>query len=86
MNWAKRSLKSLESKLRKRQLNPKIITGHTGWTDDIDFAFRHVDKVCNSLVRQKPHDPDAPYDGYVESQDTEERARYFLLAKQKDMK
>ena len=80
-----RSLKALESNLRKREVKPKIITGHTGWTDDLDFAFRHIDKVCNSLVRQKPHDPDAPYDGYEESEDTEERARSVLLAKQKDL-
>jgi len=82
---AKRSLKALESNLRKREVSPKIITGHTGWTDDLDFAFRHIDKVCNSMVRQKPHDPDAPYDGYNESDDTEEKARTVLLAKQKDI-
>ena len=82
---AKRSLKALESNLRKREVSPKIITGHTGWTDDLDFAFRHIDKVCNSLVRQKPHDPDAPYDGYEESDDIEENARTVLLAKQKDI-
>ena len=82
---AKRSLKALESNLRKREVSPKIITGHTGWTDDLDFAFRHIDKVCNSLVRQKPHDPDAPYDGYEESDDTEDQARTVLLAKQKDI-
>ena len=81
-----RSLKALESNMRKREVKPKIITGHTGWTDDLDFAFRHIDKVCNSLVRQKPHDPDAPYDGYEESEDTEERARFFPLAKQKEIK
>ena len=82
---AKRSLKALESNLRKREVSPKIMTGHTGWTDDLDFAFRHIDKVCNSLVRQKPHDPDAPYDGYEESDDTEDQARTVLLAKQKDI-
>ena len=46
-----RSLKALESNMRKREVKPKIITGHTGWTDDLDFAFRHIDKVCNSLIR-----------------------------------
>ena len=42
---AKKSLAVLEQKLRSRNLRPKIITGHTGWTDDLDFAFRHKDKA-----------------------------------------
>ena len=59
-----KSLKRLEEILRKRNLNLKIITGHTGWTDDIDFAFAHTDEICNSLRRKpKVHDPKAPYDG-----------------------
>lgn len=78
---AKRSLAELEGKLRVRGLRPKIITGHTGWTDNIDFAFRHRDKVCNGFLRQKPHDPNAPYDGYDESGDTEEQARTVPLKK-----
>lgn len=80
---SKRSLKKLEEILRNKGVRPKIITGHTGWTDDLDFAFAHIDEVCNSLRKQKPHDPDAPYDGYDESDDTEEKARTVLLAKQK---
>lgn len=79
---AKRSLAALETKLRERGLSPKIITGHTGWTDSLDFAFAHKDKVCNSLHRQKPHDPKAPYDGYDETEDTEEKARSIRLEKQ----
>ena len=79
---AVRSLAALEARLRARGLRPKIITGHTGWTDDLDWAFAHKDKVCNGLVKQKPHDPRAPYDGYDESGDTEERARTVPLAKQ----
>ena len=78
---AKKSLAKLEGLLRVRGLSPKIITGHTGWTDDLDFAFAHRDRVCNSLVKQKPHDPSAPYDGYDEREDTEERARKVLLDK-----
>ena len=78
---AKRSLAELEGKLRVRGLRPKFITGPTGWTDDIDFAFRHRDKVCNSLKKQKPRDPAAPYDGYDESDDTEARARRERLPK-----
>ncbi len=72
---AKKSLIKLENILRERKLSPKVITGHTGWSDDLSFVFAHKDKVCNSLKKQKPHDPSAPYDGYDESDDTEERAR-----------
>ena len=82
---AKQSLANLEKTLRSRGLAPKIITGHTGWTDDLDFAFAHRDRVCNSFKKQKPHDPNAPYDGYDESDDTEEKARTVPLAKQIDL-
>jgi len=79
-NLAKRSLEKLENTLRERGIRPKVITGHTGWTDNLDFVFAHRDKVCNSLKRrQKPHDPAAPYDGYVEDEDTEEKARTIPL-------
>ena len=81
---SKRSLAALEEKLRSRGLRPKIITGHTGWTDDPEFAFRHRDELCNSFRRQKSHDPNAPYDGYDEADDTEERARSVPLKKQID--
>lgn len=76
---SKQSLAKLEDILRTRGLVPKIITGHTGWTDDLDFAFAHKDEVCHALRRQKPHDPNAPYDAYVEDDDTEEAARSGLL-------
>jgi len=79
---AKNSLASLEQKLRTRKLNPIIITGHTGWTDSIDFAFAHKDKVCNALKKQKPHDPNAPYDAYDETDDTEKKAKSLKLQKQ----
>ncbi len=75
------SLAALENKLRQRGLRPIIITGHTGWTDDLDFAFAHRDKVCNAYVKQKPHDPTAPYDAYDESDDTEGKARTAPLSK-----
>ena len=77
-----RSLAMLEEKMRGRGLNPIIVTGHTGWTDNMDFAFAHKDKVCNAWRRQKPHDPAAPYDGYDESDDTEGKARTARLPKQ----
>ena len=76
------SLKRLEEKLRKRNLSLKIITGHTGWTDDFEFAFRHVDEICNALSRKpKVQDPKAPYDGFDESGDTEDKARTVILEK-----
>ena len=76
------SLKRLEGILRERKLKLNIITGHTGWTDDIDFAFAHVDEICN-LLRRKPkvHDPKAPYDGFDERDDTEDNARNVFLDK-----
>lgn len=77
---AKRSLAELEKKLRSRGIFPKVITGHTGWSDDPDFVFAHKDQVCNSMKKQKPHDPTAPYDGYDEREDTEEKARKTRLA------
>ena len=78
---AKKSLAMLEKKLKHRGIMPKIITGHTGWTDDLEFAFRHKDKVCNSMKKQKPHDPSAPYDGYIEDDDTKQSARSGFLHK-----
>ena len=78
---SKRSLAKLEKLLKDRKITPKVITGHTGWSDDPDFVFAHRDQVCNSLKKQKPHDPKAPYDGYDEREDTEYRARNERLAK-----
>ena len=69
------SLGRLERLLRERNIAPKVITGHTGWSDELDFVFSHTDEVCVGFKRQKPHDPSAPYDGYDESDDTERRAR-----------
>lgn len=74
------SLGRLERLLRERNIAPKVITGHTGWSDDLDFVFSHTDEVCVGFKRQKPHDPSAPYDGYDESDDIERRARTERLA------
>ena len=82
---AKQSLVQLEKRLKEKGISPKIITGHTGWTDNLEFAFRHKDKVCKAFRKQKPHDPNAPYDGYDESDDTEEKARTVRLAAQIDL-
>ena len=83
---AKQSLDKLAKNLRERELFPKVITGHTGWSQDPDFVFAHKNQVCNSLKKQKPHDPSAPYDGYDERDDTEEKARHIRLASVNDAK
>ena len=54
---ARRSLAALAQTLRARHLSPHIITGHTGWTDSLDFAFAHIDRVCNAWFKQRPADP-----------------------------
>ena len=63
---------------RKEQI--KIIIGHTGWTVDLDFAFRHRTEICRPFTK-KYTDPSAPYDGYAEDDDTEKSARSILLRK-----
>lgn len=77
---AVRSLEGLEAKLRTRPQPIKVITGHTGWSDDLDFVFAHRTEICKPFAK-KYTDPDAPYDGYVEDDDTELRARTELLKK-----
>lgn len=68
------SLAALEEKLRARNLRPMFLTGHTGWTEDFEFAFAHKDKLC-SPFKKRVADPSAPYDAYNESDDTEEKAK-----------
>ena len=74
------SLEKLEKNLRTRKQPLKIITGHTGWTDNLDFAFLHRNELCKPFTK-KYSDPSAPYDGYVEDDDTEAGARHILLTK-----
>ena len=75
---AVRSLAALEQKLRDRKLHSIFLTGHTGWTDNFDFAFAHRDKLCSPFGK-RVHDPQAPYDAYDESDDTEARAKSGFL-------
>ena len=75
-----KSLEKLEANLRARNKPLKIITGHTGWTDDLGLAFLHRSQLCRPFAR-KYRDPEAPYDGYVEDDDTEEAARTVPLKK-----
>lgn len=73
-----RSLAVLETRLKKMDAHPLFITGHTGWTDNFEFAFAHRDKLC-SPFKKRVHDPLAPYDAYEESDDTEENAKSGYL-------
>ena len=77
---AVRSLERLKENIRARKGRIAVITGHTGWTDNLDFAFAHRTELCRPFTRRYV-DPGAPYDGYVEDDDTEERARAGLLGK-----
>ena len=79
---AVRSLERLERNIRARKGRIVVITGHTGWTDDLDFAFRHRAEICKPFTKRYP-DPEAPYDGYEEADDTEEGARTVPLSKKK---
>lgn len=79
---AVKSLAEFESKLKARGIKPIFLTGHTGWSDDFEFAFRHKDKLC-SMFRKRVNDPGAPYDAYDESDDTEQKARTQRIAKVK---
>ncbi|MDO5423270.1 MAG: MBL fold metallo-hydrolase [Eubacteriales bacterium] len=71
---AVRSLAALEEKLNARRLRPMFLTGHTGWTENFEFAFAHKDKLCSPFKKRVP-DPTAPYDAYDEADDTERKAR-----------
>ena len=79
---AVQSLAKLEENIRARNRRIAVITGHTGWTDDLDFAFAHRAEICKPFTRHYS-DPQAPYDGYIEDDDTEESARSKRLAKKK---
>ena len=79
---AVKNLEKLEANLRTRKGRIAVITGHTGWSDDLDFVFAHRDRLC-SLFRKRVPDPEAPYDGYIEDDDTEERARTIPLRKKR---
>ena len=79
---AVRSLETLEKNIRSRKTPVSVITGHTGWTDDLDFAFAHRAELCRPFTRHYT-DAEAPYDGYVEDDDTEAKARSQRLLKKK---
>ena len=60
---AVRSLEKLERTIRAKHHPVTVITGHTGWTDDLDFVFRHRTEICKPFTR-KYTDTEAPFDGY----------------------
>ncbi len=72
-----KSLARLEKIIRCKQKEIKVITGHTGYSDDLDFVFANIDKVC-SIFSKRGYDPNAPYDGYDESDDTKESAKKII--------
>ncbi len=74
------SLKALKENILKRNAHINVISGHTGWSDDLNFVFAHTDKKCTPFLRHY-EDPDAPYDGYVEDDDTRENAQSGYLKK-----
>ena len=55
-----------------------LVPGHTGWTDNFEFAFAHREALC-SPFKKRAHDPSAPYDAYDESDDTEKMAKSGFL-------
>ena len=59
-------------------IDPLFITGHTGWTDNFDFAFAHREQLCSPFGK-RIHDPSAPYDAYDEADDTEEKVKSGYL-------
>lgn len=75
---AVKSLAALETRFKERGIKPLFITGHTGWTDDFEFAFAHRSELC-SPFKKHVHDPSAPYDAYDEPDDTEQRAKSGYL-------
>ena len=75
---AVRSLERLEANLRSRNRRIVVITGHTGWSEDLDYVFAHRDRLCSPFSKRAP-DPTAPYDGYEESEDTQMGARGDML-------
>lgn len=75
---AVRSLAELECKLKARSLHPMILTGHTGFTENFEFAFAHKEKLCSPFKKMNTS-PNAPYDAYDESDDTEEQTKQGVL-------
>ena len=80
---AVQSLEKLEQTIRARKQPVSVITGHTGWTDDLDFVFSHRKEICKPFTRRYS-DPEAPFDGYIEDDDTEEKARTIRLVKKRE--
>ena len=50
------SLEKLGASMRARKGRIVVITGHTGWTDDLDFAFAHRTEICKPLDLQALHE------------------------------
>ena len=57
-----------------------LLLGWRKYVGDQDLAFRHRTEICKPFTK-KYTDPSAPFDGYIEDDDTKERARSVLLGK-----
>jgi len=55
-----RSLNYLKEYVKDKDIK-MVCTGHSGYTEDIESAFRHIDEVAYASPK-KPFDLDAPYD------------------------
>ena len=47
------SLKALQENILKRNAHINVISGHTGWSDDLNFVFAHTDKKCTPFLRHR---------------------------------
>ena len=73
-----RSLVKLKKDITGRNGTIKVITGHTGWSEDLNMVFKHCDRKCTPFLRHY-EDPEAPYDGYIEDDDTKQNAQNIYL-------
>ena len=73
-----RSLAKLKKDITDRKGTIKVITGHTGWSEDLNMVFKHCDRKCTPFLRHY-EDPEAPYDGYIEDDDTKQNAQNIYL-------
>ena len=53
------------------QLLRLVPVSYTHLTDNFAFVFAHKEQLC-SPCGKRVHDPNAPYDAYYESDDTEQ--------------
>ena len=72
---ARCSLRVLKARLEQRDIPPVVLTAHTGWTADLEFAFRHTDRSCNGLKRCRLWEKASPYDPFDDREDRQEQVK-----------